>query len=59
MSAPDVTLETQKHRHRTMLRGLLLGAGIALAAPICIVVGLAVFDVESRALIPAETEIAG
>jgi len=30
MSAPDVNLERQKNRHRTMVRGLWIGAAVAV-----------------------------
>lgn len=58
MSAPDVNIETQKHRHRTMIRGLWIGA--AFAALVVIVAGIVIlgFGVSADGILPAQTEAA-
>lgn len=38
MSSPDVNIGKQKHRHRTMIRGLWIGVGIALVVTAGVIV---------------------
>jgi hypothetical protein len=40
MSAPDVNIERQKARHKTMVRGLWIGAVLAIAAALAVYSGL-------------------
>lgn len=51
MSAPDVNLERQKNRHRTMVRGLWIGVAIAGAVAVCVYVYSTVSDAESAAVV--------
>jgi hypothetical protein len=53
MSAPDVNLEKQKHRHRTMVRGLWVGAAVAVIVAIGLIVSETVFDADPTDLAPA------
>jgi hypothetical protein len=55
MSAPDVNLEKQKHRHRTMVRGLWVGAALAIVVAIGLVVSETVFGADPADLAPAAT----
>jgi hypothetical protein len=59
MSAPDVNIEKQKHRHRTMVRGLWVGAAIALLVVGGIAISAGVFDTDPADLIPAGDAQAG
>ena len=52
MSAPDVTLETQKHRHRKMVRGIWIGVGIAVLVGIAALVAVFGFGVELQEAVP-------
>jgi hypothetical protein len=57
MSAPDVNLERQKSRHRTMVRGLWIGAAIAVIVAVAIY-GYTVISGEDAAtvILPTSTD---
>jgi hypothetical protein len=53
MSAPDVDIEKQKHRHRTMARGLWIGGAVAVLVAAGLAVAMGVFDTDPTEVIPS------
>ncbi|ABG32825.1 hypothetical protein [Roseobacter denitrificans] len=54
MSAPDVTLERQKHRHRKMVRGIWIGVGIIALVSIGAYVAVFGFGADLQEAVPPE-----
>ena len=59
MSAPDVNIEKQKHRHRTMVRGVWIGVAIACVVAAGIWVGMGVFGADPTDLNTGAAAVSG
>ncbi|AEI94511.1 hypothetical protein [Roseobacter litoralis] len=55
MSAPDVNLEKQKHRHRRMVLGIWIGVAIAGLVGIAAVIAIFGFGADLQDAIPPES----
>lgn len=59
MSAPDVALKTQKHRHRTIAWGIWIGVGLAALVGVAAGITIFGFGVDPQGAIPPEILVPG
>ena len=59
MSAPDVKIETQKHRHRSMVSGIWIGAAVLVFAVVTASIAIFGFGVEPAAVEAVAAPTAG